>query len=172
MKNIFLTLLLLVVTSCVGIPKDALKLVGDSLERREMQSRRFETNDERKILNAAVATMQDMSFKIEASEKELGVIVGSKNASAYNAGEIAAAVVVAALTGVVSPVSKSQTIKASLITSKASNKKGYIARITFQRIVYDTQDRVSRLESVEDKELYKGFFEKLSKSLFLEANEI
>jgi len=45
-------------------------------------------------------------------------------------------------------------------------------RVTFQRIVWDEQGRVSRSESLEDPELYQEFFFKLSKAVFLEAHGI
>lgn len=45
-------------------------------------------------------------------------------------------------------------------------------RVTFQRVVFNQMGQVNRLEQINDMEIYKEFFEKLSKSLFLEANQI
>lgn len=45
-------------------------------------------------------------------------------------------------------------------------------RCTFQRVVYNTHGLVSRLEQVNNPELYQQFFDKLAQSVFLEAHEI
>jgi hypothetical protein len=47
----------------------------------------------------------------------------------------------------------------------------HLVRITFQSIVRDTFDKTILVKSV-DFGTYQGFFEKLSKSVFLEAQEI
>ena len=47
-----------------------------------------------------------------------------------------------------------------------------VARITIQRVIIDTQGRVTRAEAIDEPEIYRAFFDKLSKATFLEANEI
>jgi hypothetical protein len=47
-----------------------------------------------------------------------------------------------------------------------------IVRVTFQRIIFNDRGFVSRAEQIKDPELYKKFYEKLSKAVFLEAHEI
>uniref|UniRef100_UPI0026084682 glycosyltransferase n=1 Tax=uncultured Psychrobacter sp. TaxID=259303 RepID=UPI0026084682 len=53
-----------------------------------------------------------------------------------------------------------------------NNKNGYLARATFQRIVTNTQGQVTKAETMKTEELYAEFFNKLSKSVFLEAQKI
>ena len=48
----------------------------------------------------------------------------------------------------------------------------YTVRVTFQRIILNTANQVTRAEQINEPEYYKIFFEKLSKSVFLEAHEI
>ncbi len=69
------------------------------------------------------------------------------------------------------PWDDKQKIKFSLVTAPASSEqesKRWVVRLTIQRIVWNTQNQVSRREAVKDVEIFQGFFEKLDKSLFLE----
>jgi len=45
-------------------------------------------------------------------------------------------------------------------------------RVTFQRVVFNQIGQVNAQSQIADVDIYKEFFEKLSKSLFLEANAI
>jgi hypothetical protein len=153
------------------IPESALALKPDTIALRQLQTRRFETTDEIKLLQAGVGVLQDLGFNIDESETKLGVIVGSKNRDATEAGQIAGAIFVAILFGVVPPTDKEQKIRASLISKPLDNGSTAV-RITFQRIVWNNQGAVSRTESVEDAAIYQEFFDKFSKAVFLNANEI
>ena len=159
------------------IPKEALQLSHESLKDRQIQSRRF-VADEKTVLSASAAVLQDLGYTIDESETDLGVIVCSKTRDATSAGQIVGSVLVALLTGVASPVDKEQLIRASLITNPVyvdeeddSNCRTTV-RVTFQRIVTNTQGQVTRRECINEAEIYQEFFDKLSQSLFLEAHEI
>jgi hypothetical protein len=45
-------------------------------------------------------------------------------------------------------------------------------RVTFQQVVYNRLGQINVQRQIEDEQIYKEFFEKLSKSLFLESNAI
>jgi len=47
-----------------------------------------------------------------------------------------------------------------------------VVRTTFQRVIIDTQGRITRAEQIVDEDIYKTFYEKLSKAIFLEAHEL
>ena len=47
-----------------------------------------------------------------------------------------------------------------------------VVRVTFQRLIFNTEGRVTTAEQIHSPEIYKVFFEKLSKAVFLEAHEI
>jgi len=164
---------ILLTTGCDRIPKDVLSLAPESLAQRQMQTRKYETKDEAKILAACAGVLQDLGFNIDESETKLGVISASKMRSAVRAGEQVAAVLVALMGGGVMPTDKEQKMRASVITRPVGERGEYIAvRVTFQRIVWNTQNEVTVSESLNDPKIYQEFFDKLSKSIFLEAQEI
>lgn len=172
----FLTLFfisILFITGCQTIPKDALSLSPESLAQRQMQTRKYETKDEAKILTACAGLLQDLGFNLDESETELGVITSSKMRSAVNAGQQVAMVFVAFLGGSYMPTDKEQKMRASVITRPIGEHGEYIAvRVTFQRIVWNTENQVTVSESLNDPKIYQEFFDKLSKSIFLETQEI
>ena len=153
------------------IPKSALQLNPESFELRQLQTRTFSTSNEKKLIMAGAGVLQDLGFAIDESETKLGVIVGSKDRDAVEAGQVAAAIFVALLGGGAMPIDNNQKIRASLVT-RSKGKKETNLRITLQRIVWNTQGQVSRTESIEDVQIYQEFFSKLSKAVFLDANEI
>jgi hypothetical protein len=162
-------------TACMvkNVPEEALALKPESLQQRQMQTRRFETADEAHILAACASLLQDIGFSIDETEIKLGVLTASKHRSAQDGKQIAAAVVLLVLLGVQIPLDTSQTMTASVITRPiGEDRKYYAVRVTFQRVVLDDRGRISKRESLTDPRMYQGFFEKLSKALFLEAHEI
>jgi hypothetical protein len=171
-------LLIGLLAACNTIPEDALKLSPESLERRQLQTRRFEGTSETTILAASAGVLQDLGFNLDESEAKLGVLVASKDRSAVSTGQVTAAVFVALFTGTVMHVDKNQKIRVSLVARPASQDvsageaANFFVRVTFQRLVWNTNGQLSQIASIDDAEVYQQFFEALSKSLFLEANQI
>jgi hypothetical protein len=156
-----------------GIPKEALELGPESLARRQLQTRLFDTKDEVRLLGASAAVLQDLGFNLDESETDLGVLVASKERDATEAGQIVLAVIVAVLTRVATPVDKLQKIRVSLVSRPhGENGQRTAVRVTFQRIVWNNQGQVSKTEPLDDPKLYQEFYDKLSKSVFLQAHGI
>jgi hypothetical protein len=154
------------------IPPEALQLSEVTLEDRQLQSRRFETNDEKKIISSVAAVLQDLGFNLDESETKLGVIVASKDRDAVEAGQVVGAVVLAVLFGAnAATFDKKQKMRASVITSP-TKENGTLVRTTFQRIVWNQRGIISKLERLNDPKAYQNFFSKLSKAVFLEAHKI
>lgn len=164
-------------SGCDSIPKDALKMSPETIEHRQLQTRRFDGTDEAKILAASAAVLQDLGFTLDESETQLGLIVASKDRSAVSAAQVTGAVV-AALFGVATSIDKSQKIRVSLVARPANSdvsahdSKDFLVRVTFQRMIWNTQHQVTKIEAVDEPQIYQEFFDKLSKSLFLVANQI
>jgi len=167
---------LLLVTGCqTGIPADALDLKPDSLERRQLESRRFDGSKESDILAACSGVAQDLGFTIDEAETKLGVMVASKNREASDTGS---RVAMALLFGAdaANSMDRSQKIRLCIVVKPIEAKPGaptqYVVRATFQRMVWNSYGQLTRLEGLREVELYQQFFEKLSKSVFLEAHKI
>lgn len=166
-------------TGCMSIPKDLLILPSDYLSSRQQQMRKYETTDDKKVTQASAGALQDLGFTIDKSETNLGLIVSSKNRTATSAAQVTAAVtadVACALMGCFSnftaQTDKEQRIEASVIVSPSLSDKVTVVRVKFQRVVWNRMGQVSHFETLKNPELYQGFFERLSKAVFLEEQKI
>lgn len=162
---------------CVTLPENTFVVSPEQLARRQIETRRYDGAKEEAILIASSNVLQDLGFTIDNSETKLGLIVANKQRDATHGGEIAAAILIGVLTGAIVPISKDQTIRVSVVVRPLQDTKdvkatdSFFVRVTFQRIVRRS-DNSTYAETLSDKELYEGFFEKLSKSIFLEAQKI
>ena len=171
----FILVLSLLNYGCVS-PYDGLPgpvtLKSETLKDRKLQTRRYETNDEQLILQSVIGLLQDLGFIIDETAPELGVVVASKDRDARDGGEIALSIFVLLLTGRPTAVNQNQKLRASVVTFPSTNKNEINVRVTFQRIIWNTSGRVTRSEAMKDPKLYQEFFAKLSKAIFLEAQDV
>jgi hypothetical protein len=167
-------------TACYNANEHAMK-VGQppdgAVELRALETRRFDTVDEKAMLAAATGTLQDLGFIISESSSEVGVLTATKRRDAEEAGQvagaIAASVVLALLGAYVNPTwDKEQTIKVTLVATPVENSKQIEVRDAFDRVLTNNHGQKWRAELIRDEGLYKGFFEKLAKSVFLEAHTL
>jgi len=153
------------------IPKDALALSPTSLKDRQLQTRIFETNDEKMLLTASAAVLQDSGYTIEESEVSCGVIVSTRDRDVTETGEVVGSIAFGVCFGVPLPYDTRQKVEASLVTKPFDGRR-IAVRITFQHIVWNDRNQISKREQINDPEIYQEFFAKLSKSVFLTAHEI
>jgi hypothetical protein len=164
--------LLLAGCAAVRLDKD-LNLTPEMFAQRQMQTRRFDTADEQKILSTCASLLQDTGFTIDESETRLGVLIASKERDATDAVQWAVYLTASVLLGVPIPPDDNQIMKAFVTTRPAGTDGRQVAvRVVFERAVFDTEHRISKIEALNDPKIYQSFFEKLSKALFLEAHEI
>jgi hypothetical protein len=169
--------LLALVSACaLQVPRDALLLSPQAAEQRERQTRKFDGVAEKQMLAASAAVLQDLGFTIDEGETALGLIVASKERSAINKADVAGAYLltalsILALTPQEPQYAKRQLVRVALVTSPVAGAQGgaTTARVTMQRLVYDNHDRILLVERVDDADLYREFFDRLSQSLYLEA---
>lgn len=153
-------------------PARVLSLSSDSMELRQLQSRKFDEISEEKVLIACVHVLQDLGFNIENTEPKLGLVKGTKSREAIEAGQVAGKILFAVLFGGDLAIDKNQNMVSSIVISSGTNSKSVIVRTNFGRIVWNDRGLVSKAERLEDPKIYQEFYEKLSKSLFLEAQNI
>jgi hypothetical protein len=189
----------LLVAGCATVADNSMQPSANSLQLRQLQTRRVEGIDEKTLLAACVGVLQDLGFNIDESEARLGVIVASKSRSAVEpahvAGDVLAdALLEAAFEALFAAVigddaddddwdedegedivyDVTQEIRASVVTRPALDSSGQprsdaqVIRITIQRLVWNSEGEISHSESIEDPEAYQKFFDRLSKSIFLE----
>ena len=170
------SVIVLALVGCQIQPKQALKLSPESLEKRSLQTRKFEGISEADILSASAGVIQDLGFNIDESETKLGVIVASKDRDATEVGQIIAATIIVALFGGgTAATDKHQKLRVSIVVRPTHHEKdnnSHYVRVTFQRTVWNTQGQITRNEALEQPEMYQEFFDLLSKAVFLEGHKI
>ena len=140
---------------------------------RQVETRRFEAKNEEQILTAAAGVIQDLGYTIDESETDLGIITAIKDREAGSAAQKAMAIMIAASAGKnTQPVyDVRQRVYLSLVSTKSKTNPGYNVRVKFGRVVWDNTGD-SRVQSLESENMYSEFFDKLSQSLFLVANDL
>lgn len=162
---------------CATLPPDTFVLTPELLKQRQIETRKYSGIGEKELLVACSNVLQDLGFNLENSETRLGVLTASKQRDAVEAGEVALALAIALLGGGAMPISKDQTIRVSLVVRPVrlsdgmSSHKEHFVRITVQRIVRRTDNSIVA-RGLNDPELFRQFFERVSKSVFLEAQNI
>jgi hypothetical protein len=184
--GVLLSLALLCLTSgCATVPPEELfQLSPESPKNRSMQTRMFETSDEKELLSASAATLQDLGFEIEESVWDAGFLRAAKERSAREWGQHIRRffVLVVSFGYVLMPIDLHQKIAATLITRPLNREQSrHEVRIMFYRVVWQGEGHVERAqippgeqssEMIRDPVLYQQFFARLSKAVFLEAHKI
>lgn len=151
---------------------------ASALDLRSVQSRRFDTLDEHLLLQAVAGVLQDLGFQIEESRPRIGLIMGSKDRSAIEAAQVAGQILLALLAGAAGSrqhrviMDRDQRIRIAVVVRRAPNQPSLVARATMQRVVVNTENQMSRIETLDDVRLYQEFFNMLSQSVFLTAHEV
>jgi len=65
---------------------------------------------------------------------------------------------------------KEQVIIVTLVTTPVKNSKQIETRVSFDRRITNNRGRLWRAELITEAAIYQEFFDKLSKSTFLEAH--
>jgi hypothetical protein len=113
---------------------------------RARQSRRFDTVDSMLLIRSAVGVLQDLGYSIEESQSQYGIVVGTKLAGGR--------------------------IRAQIVVSASADRSATTVRATFQRALLRPGAMLAIGETIDDAEIYRGFFDKLAQSAFLTGHDI
>ena len=177
MKILPVLFITLFVAGCITIPPNTFVTTPELLQQRQLETRRYDSIKEADLISASANVLQDLGFNLENSETKLGVLTASKQRDATNGAEVAGAVLIALLGGGATPISKDQTIRVSLVVRPVNDSIGKpipdsnFVRVSFQRVVRRT-DNSEYAETLRDAQLYQDFYERVSKSVFIEAQKI
>ena len=143
---------------------------------RAMQSRNFTTLKTDKLIQASAATLQDLGFTVGEVSKEYGVLVGSKERDAVEAGQVAVQVILVFLAAIGGSThnamyDETQKINVTVVVNKIDDNFSQV-RAFFDRHITNNQGQLWKADLITDPKIYQQFFEKLSASTFLEANKI
>ncbi len=171
MKKIFVLFLLVVfmTSGCVSY-EHYYKLDEQYLVRRQLETRAYDTQNEESLLVASAQVLQDLGFTLDESEIKLGLITANKDREAGSTGQKVGMILLATFAGTRPVYDIKQKIYVTLVSTKNHNN-GYNVRIEFARVIWNNMNQ-TRIEKIQDKEIYKDFFDKLSQSIFLTANNI
>ena len=173
-KRITLVSIALLVVACqTTLPETALQLPPESMQDRAMQTRRFDGISEADLLSACAGVLQDLGFNLDEAEAPLGLIVASKDRSALEPTTATIKRLLDLFFNIEMEIDEEQRIRVSLVSKPVPNvSDSFQVRVTFQRIVWNTENEISKREELDEPELYQRFFDRLSKSVFLEAHSI
>lgn len=76
-KFLLFTAITLSLTGCMSIYDDVLTPAQSQIQKRNYQSRYFDTNDKDMVLRAVISTMQDLGFIIDRADEKLGTVSGT-----------------------------------------------------------------------------------------------
>lgn len=159
------------VTACVPQYSTYYVLDENYLQQRQVSTRFFETEDEQLIIVSSAQVLQDLGFTIEESEIKLGLLTAHKESEATTEAGKVGLTLLAVLAGTQPVWDEGQKIYITLVTTKSRINEGYNVRIEFAKVSW-TNTGIVTSEKINDTTLYAKFFEKLSQSVFLTANEI
>lgn len=135
---------------------------------RASQSRLFDTNDRRRVLEAVVATLQDVNFKIEVLDEELGIVSGKRYLAMERPGYVDPSyilyrpdtlLVLARHFRTWGPFWNRNDLVRFTVTVRPRGEAQLVVRASAQFY----------LRAVESPEPYQPFFRALEQSLFLRA---
>ncbi|MCG8590714.1 MAG: hypothetical protein MJE66_15595 [Proteobacteria bacterium] len=155
----------------VGDSRAQIWLAEESQVRvRNAQSRVFDTTDKRQMLEAIVATLQDVGFQIEVLDETLGIVSGKKflDAERPSGGQLPTYLMYDEESLVVfnrsyrtwGPFLRRSDLVRMTVTVRSRNEKQLIVRASAQYY----------LRPVEDAAAYQQFYAALEQALFTERS--
>ena len=173
--------------SAPPLPKNFFQLAPDSARHKALQSRMVTAADRMELLSASAAVLQDLGFHIEESISDFGMLRAAKERGAREYGQEMARVFIFLLSilgreTVIIPVDLHQQIAATLVIFPDDRDSSrFQVRVVFFRKIWKSDGNYGsqaippgeqRMEMIYDPGIYRQFYARLSKSMFLEIHQI
>lgn len=134
-----------------GTASDALISPKSAVQLRYIESRSFEVESDKVLVQSIVATLQDFGFEITESNIATGMVSGSKSQASggfygYNA-----------------------DVRVTVTSTPIRDGRSSV-RTTFQKILPSHDPRLFRTAPIDDETLYQKFYNSLEQALFLFRN--
>ena len=168
MKKVYLILplvTLLAFTSCVQHVPDAPPIT--QLQIREIQTREFDTKDTKLVMKSMMNVLQDEGFIIKNAVLDLGLLSAEKNTDIENPHD---ATFARMWGGEHARWDKQQVLEASANISEYGAKTR--VRMNFQVRILDNCGGPSEVSTIKNAHHYQDFFEKVSKGIFIQQENI
>jgi predicted metal-binding protein len=137
------------------------------LQIREIQSRNFDTPDMKLVMKSMMNVLQDEGFMIKNAVIELGLLNSEKIIDVEDKTEA----ILCSLSGDCQRRwKKHQLLEASANVSEFGQQ--IRVRINFQSKIIDNLGCPCKVETIKDANFYQNFFEKVSKGIFIQEQEI
>jgi hypothetical protein len=165
---------LVLLAGCAPSASTLLTLPEDSLAKRQLQTRHFETKDEERVLRACTAALQDMGFQIDESSPRLGVLLASKTRDTNLLRPEARIAAVVLSLGILSGLAENQPakIEVGIVTRRVGVEEDRVGvRAIFRMTPLPRGGQQGISQTIIRPEIYNQFFDSLSKALLLEARE-
>jgi hypothetical protein len=170
--------LIALLTACQDPNKVALQIGGppdNAAALRAIETRRFDDAEPLKLLGSATAALQDLGYTVTESAPAAGVVVGSKQRDAEEAGEVAGqialTIAMAALGAAYVPTwDKTQSIHLTLVVSPVGHSRSQDVRVSFDRYITNNHGELWRTELITDPLIYQQFYDRLNQGLALERH--
>ncbi len=170
--------LIILLSACSSFKVEEELNAPDDLEAlRTIQSRLFPTTNRSALTTAAAEALTEMGFTIVQQEPGLGFVSATQQVNAFDAGEvleITAVFLLAVLThgnlpgGGGSGIDDHEIFAANVVILPEEGKDE-IVRLTVQRSMYNTNNRITETEHVASDEVYADFFKRIQDKLRISA---
>ncbi len=137
------------------------------LQLREYQTRTFDVADTRVVLKALVNVLMDDGYIVQVANTELGVVSASRQVGVENKMHV----LLARLTR--DPDLRWDRTQIIEVTANVGSYAGQTrVRASFQVKKVDNVGAVSKIHPYGDESLYRDFFTRIDKSIFIEKEKL
>lgn len=149
----------IIIAGCATAPKTE----KTQLQIREFQTRTYTEVDSKLVMKAMLNVLQDDGFIVNNAVLELGLLTASREVDIENKGKAFAATF---LPGVDARWEKNSLVEASCNVSDV--RDGCKVRVNFQQKILDNKGGIVKIRQIDEQEFYQTFFNKVSKSIFIQ----